>query len=230
MRFTSCVVGVIASAASVVAVPTGSSPRADSAPPLATGSIEGIVTRVERPARRVVNRYGGGGNAAARVLQELPTVVYLEGRIEGAAAVTRQASQLELAQQDTSFAPAMLLVPLGASVAFPNRDPFFHNVFSFSPAKRLDLGRYAKGESKTVQFDRAGAVKVYCEVHQFMRAAVIVVENPYHAVVGEDGRFALRDVPAGRHRLVVWHIDQRPHEADVTIIAGAVTQVQVALQ
>ena len=86
---------------------------------------------------------------------------------------------------------------MGATVSFPNGDPLFHNVFSYSRAKRFDLGRYPKGESKTVVFDKPGYVKVLCEVHKWMRAGILVVENPYHAVVQESGRFQFDEVPAG---------------------------------
>jgi plastocyanin len=213
----------------VVLLSAGAAARPGVAPvvpqPGSTGTIEGEVTLVERPSRRVLNRYAGSGNAAARALQDVPMVAYLEG----AAQVTVPRG-VEIAQQDTAFSPGALVVPVGTSVAFPNRDGFFHNVFSFSPAKRFDLGRYGRGEAKSVVFDRPGAVKVYCEVHEFMRAAVVVVENPHHALVGEDGRFTIPNVPAGRHRLVVWDIERRPQELDVTIPAGGTVRVQISMQ
>lgn len=203
----------------------GAGPAAGHAEPIDVGVIEGTVTVPERPARRVLNRYAGSGNAAARALQDVPMVAYLEGAMP--VTVPRG---VEIAQEDTAFAPGAIVVPVGTEVSFPNRDGFFHNVFSFSPTKRFDLGRYGRGEAKTVVFDRPGAVKVYCEVHQYMRAGVVVVENPHHAVVDADGRFTLRNVPAGRHRLVVWDIERRPQALDVTVPAGGVARVQVVMQ
>lgn len=199
--------------------------------PSGTGTIEGVVTMPEHAARRTLNRYAGSGDAAARALQAVPKVAYLAGPVGGGAAPARaSAAGAQIAQRDTAFAPGAVIVPVDATVAFPNRDGFYHNVFSFSPTKRFDLGRYPRGESKSVVFDQAGVVKVYCEVHQFMRAAVIVVENPYHTEVGEDGRFAIRDVPAGTHRLIVWDIERKPQELSVTVSAGSVTRVQVAFR
>src|SRR5687768_6247674 len=90
------------------------------------GFIEGTVTFEERAARRTLNRYGSG--AAVHTLQQVPAIAYLEGRIPGAPAAARP----EVAQVDTAFAPALLVVPVGTTVSFPNRDPFFHNVFSYS--------------------------------------------------------------------------------------------------
>jgi plastocyanin len=210
-----------------IAAPAATRPT-NTRPVGSTGTIEGTVTLPDRPQRRTVNRYAGSGNAAARTLQAVPNVVYLEGAVSGPARAA--AGRHEVAQQDTAFAPAVLVVPVGTTVSFPNRDAFFHNVFSFSPTRRFDLGRYGRGESKDVVFDRPGVSKIYCEVHQYMRAAVVVVESPHYAVVGDDGRFVLRDVPAGTHRLVVWDIERRPQELEVTVTAGGTARVSVALQ
>ena len=127
-------------------------------------------------------------------------------------------------QQGESFRPTLLVVPVGATVTFPNGDPQFHNVFSYSRAKRFDLGRYPRGESKAVTFDKPGYVKVLCEVHKWMRAGVLVVDNPYYAIVPESGRFRFDGVPAGRYRVVVETFDRRA-QADVTIPEGGAANV-----
>jgi len=194
---------------------------------VATGSIEGVVTRTERPQRRVVNRYPAGGEGGGNALQAIPVVAYLEGSVAGSPAASPR--PVQVTQKDTAFAPAVLVVPVGTNVSYANQDPFFHNVFSFSPAKRFDLGRYPAGEAKSVVFDQPGAVKVYCEVHDYMRSAVIVVENPHHVVVGSDGRFTLANVPAGTHRLVVWDVELNPKEVQVTVPENGVVRVQVTL-
>jgi plastocyanin len=192
----------------------------------AVGRIEGRVQLRERPARRTPNRYPGGAGGAARPVQTVPTVVYLEGAIAGPAA-PRTAT---MAQRDTAFAPGAVVIPVGGSVVFPNEDPFFHNVFSYSTAERFDLGRYPRGESKTVEFDQPGVVKVYCEVHESMRAAVVVSENPFHTVVAADGTFTLTGVPAGVHQLVVWHVDLGEARAEVRVTAGATARVDLTLE
>jgi plastocyanin len=190
----------------------------------AAGRIEGRVQLRERPARRTPSRYAGGA-AAARPVQSVPAVVYLEGAIPGPSA-PRTAT---MAQHDTTFTPGAVVIPVGGSVVFPNDDPFFHNVFSYSTAERFDLGRYPRGESKTVQFDKPGVVKVYCEVHESMRAAVIVTENPFHAVVAADGTFTLTGVPPGTYSLVVWHVDLGEARAEVTVTSGGAARVDLTL-
>ena len=189
-----------------------------------TGTIEGRVQLPGAAPRRTASRYPGAA-PAARTVQELPAVAFIQGTISGSPAV-RPASPT-LAQQDTAFAPNLLVIPVGTTVAFPNRDPFFHNVFSYSSSERFDLGRYPRGESKSVTFDQPGVVKVYCEVHESMRAAVFVVQNPFHAVIARDGTFRLANVPPGRHTVVVWHHDGGVREAQVDVRAGATTPVQL---
>jgi hypothetical protein len=177
------------------------------------------------PARRAAERYEGGpAPAAARPVQEIPAIVYLKGAVGSSLDRPRP----RLMQQDTMFAPAALAVQVGTTVEFPNRDPFFHNVFSYSKAKRFDLGRYPRGESKSVRFDQSGTVKIYCEVHKSMRALVVVVPSPFHAVVDGHGRFSIDAVPPGRYELVVVDSDRGTRTADVTVRAGQTSRVTVS--
>ena len=61
-------------------------------------------------------------------------------------------------------------------------------------ARRMDKFRYRypRGESKAVSFERPGYVKVFCEIHDWMRAGILVVSNPFHARIDERGRAAVR--------------------------------------
>ena len=209
--------------APVVAAALAPSPAP--ARPLA-GSIEGHVTFSRMAPARVANRYPGAGGGASHAAGSVPAVAYLLGPVGGPA---ERGERPRLVQQDTSFRPPLLIIPVGGSVDFPNRDPFFHNVFSYSSTKRFDLGRYPRGESRTVTFDRPGVVKIYCEIHQWMRSAVLVVQNPYHAQVSADGRFTITGVPAGRYRLAVWDFDRGQRVVNVTVPAQGAVRVDVSL-
>lgn len=189
------------------------------------GRIEGRVTVSSRPARRQARQYGGA--AAAQPAQALPTIVYLQGTVPGAARQT--AGMPAMAQQDTAFAPGYVAVGLGGQVTFPNRDPFFHNVFSYSPAARFDLGRYPMGETKEVVFDTPGVVKVFCEVHESMRSMILVTENPFNAQVADDGSFVIEGVPPGTWTLVGFDIDNGSAEADVTVRDGGTVRVELTI-
>lgn len=191
-----------------------------------SGGIEGRITVRQLPAN-VANRYAGAGGAASHPIAHLPAIVFLEGVIGGSSPPPIRASQM--AQKDTSFQPSLLAIPVGTSVRFPNEDPFFHNVFSYSKTKRFDLGRYPKGEAKTVTFDKGGAVAVFCEIHKWMRGAILVLENPYYAVVKADGTFRIADVPPGDYRVSVWHPDRGKKTFDVKVPASGIVRLDASI-
>lgn len=112
---------------------------------------------------------------------------------------------LILDQKGKTFVPTVLPILVGSTVQFPNSDPFFHNVFSLSLGNSFDLGHYPRGKSKSVTFKKVGVVSVYCNIHPSMKGYILVLQNPYFAKVGKEGRFTLKDLPAGDYELVVWH-------------------------
>jgi plastocyanin len=128
-------------------------------------------------------------------------VVWLAGADAPAGAPT----QVEMATEGKQFVPRMLVLALGSTVTFPNHDPFNHNVFSLSPEATFDMGLYGRGEAKTAAFNRAGVVRVYCNVHAQMRGLVLVLESQLHAQPGGDGGFRLEGIPAGDYSLHAWH-------------------------
>ncbi len=136
-------------------------------------------------------------------------VVWLEPAA-GAATVTRltnssQAQGLRLVQEHKSFHPRLLVVEVGASVEFPNHDPFFHNVFSLFEGKRFDLGLYEAGTSHIVHFDRPGVSYIFCNIHPEMSAVVLALNTPFFGVSDLRGNVAIPSVPSGRYVLRIWH-------------------------
>lgn len=109
-----------------------------------------------------------------------------------------------LAQKDKEFSPHLLVVPTGSSIAFPNLDPFFHNVFSLFNGKRFDLGLYEGHTRRSVRFDREGVSYIFCNIHPDMGAVIVSVSTPYFAQSTADGMITLHNVPAGKYRMNVW--------------------------
>jgi plastocyanin len=181
-----------------------------------------------QPARRTADRYAGR-TAASEEVQPVPAVVYIVGSVPGSSPPSRPA---EMIQKDTAFTPAAVFVGVGSSVDFPNDDPFFHNVFAYSEARRFDLGRYPQGQSKTVDFPEPGVVGVFCEVHDKMRGVIVVAENPFYALVGVDGSFRIDGVPPGTYEVAFWSADHepKPQVETVTVAAGETTRVEVELR
>ena len=108
-------------------------------------------------------------------------------------------------QQNIAFAPHILIVPVGASVSFPNLDRVRHHVYSFSAPRKFDLKLYGREEDRSIVFDRPGAVALGCNIHDAMNGVLYVVATPYAAVTGADGRVRIDVDAAGRGTLAVWH-------------------------
>lgn len=107
-------------------------------------------------------------------------------------------------QRDIRFQPSVLIVPVGATVAFPNRDRVRHHVYSFSKARRFDLKLYGREDTRTVTFDRAGPVALGCNIHDAMNGVVFVTDTPFAAQTDAGGTVRF-NAPAGRGTLTVWH-------------------------
>lgn len=111
---------------------------------------------------------------------------------------------LRVVQHGKRFEPHLLVVPVGSTVEFPNRDPFFHNVFSLFEGKRFDLGLYEAGGNRDVHFDRAGVSYIFCNIHSEMSAVVVALATPYYGVSTPSGEITIANVPPGRYVLRAW--------------------------
>ncbi len=127
----------------------------------------------------------------------------------------------QMVQKDKMFQPHLLVVPTGSLVAFPNRDPFFHNVFSLFNGRRFDLGLYETGASHSVPFNREGVSYIFCNIHPEMGAVIVSVATPYFAVATQTAA-QLHHVPPGMYLLKVWAED-----ATAASLAKASRRIQV---
>jgi plastocyanin len=119
-------------------------------------------------------------------------------------AVQQPAKRPQIIQKNKSFQPHLTVVGVGSVVDFPNRDPFFHNVFSLFDGKRFDLGLYEAGATNSVRFDRIGVSYLFCNIHPEMSAVVVTLDTPYYAVTDQAGSVAIAHVPDGRYEFHVW--------------------------
>jgi len=150
-------------------------------------------------------------------------VVYLDGAFPRPASPPTK----EVAQKDLTFVPALLPIRVGTKVEFPNLDDTYHNIFSYSPAKRFDLGRY-RAEERPIPvqvFDKPGLVTLRCDIHEHMRGLILVLNSPYFVMTDTDGHFRLSGLPAGHYTLKAWIDSRTTREKPVELKAGQTLHV-----
>ncbi|HUL03463.1 MAG TPA: hypothetical protein VLV16_09575 [Gemmatimonadales bacterium] len=197
---------------------------------VAQGRIEGTVQlapglSAKKPRIRLYGDYGPGSQPPRPPPSgEVANVVIYLDSVPWNGQAAPSAKPLRIEQRDETFVPHVLPVLRGSTVEFPNGDPLFHNVFSLSATKTFDLGRYPKGTSKSVRFERSGIVQVFCHIHSDMSAVVLVLDNPLFAVP-VDGRYVIQDLPPGEYRVVAWHERIKPIAQHVRVSGDGVTVV-----
>jgi len=174
------------------------------------GDVRGRLTLLEKGSR-------SGDDVGA-------AVVWLEG-----GGGRRAPVQAEISTAEKAFSPHVLVLPVGSTIAFPNHDPFNHNVFSLSEEQPFDLGLYGRGEARSVKLERAGIIRVYCNVHSQMSALLLVRDGPYFTQPSGDGSFLLPAVPPGRYVLHVWHERAPEVTRPLEVPAGGLADVAIEL-
>jgi plastocyanin len=135
----------------------------------------------------------------------------------------RFAWPLVVAQQNIQFDPFVLVVPVGASVLFPNRDKVQHHVYSFSAGNKFELKLFGKDETRSVVFKAPGVAAIGCNIHDQMVGFVKVVDTPFAIKTGADGVATLSGLPGGAATVRVWHPYLRAPKNEIsrTVSLGA---------
>src|SRR5438045_7940991 len=165
---------------------------------LAQATVEGRVGLPKSSSVPVVpKRYEIVTRGGALSTQPPLAVVYLAGTFPK----MNSSSMKQIAQKDLAFVPPLLPVQVGTRVEFPNLDDTYHSIFSYSPAKRFDLGRYRPEERPipSVIFDKPGLVTLRCDIHEHMRGLILVLDTPHFALSDPDGRFRFTGLPPRRY-------------------------------
>jgi plastocyanin len=150
-------------------------------------------------------------------------VVYLEGSFARPQALPTA----QMAQKDLRFVTPLLPVVVGTKVEFPNLDDTYHNIFSYSEAKRFDLGRYRPDERPIPSeiFDKPGLVTLHCDIHEHMRGLILVLATPHFATSDGGGRYRLAGLPSGHYVLKAWISSKKTLERPVELKDGAILHV-----
>lgn len=190
----------------------------------AQATIDG---RVELPKTRsapvMTKRYEVVTKGGVLATNPPLAVVYLEGQFPH----SRAPAMRQVVQKDLNFTPALLPVQIGTTVEFPNEDDIYHNIFSYSPAKRFDLGRYRPDERPipSQTFDSPGLVTLRCDIHEHMRGLILVLNSPHFVTTDADGRYRLTGVPAGMYTLKAWLDSRTTLERPVDLKNGSALHI-----
>jgi plastocyanin len=148
----------------------------------------------------------------------------------GSAPAPPRAASAVMDQQNKTFVPLVLAVPVGTPVTFPNRDNIRHHVYSFSSPKRFELPLYIGTPASPVVFDKPGVVVLGCNIHDWMVGYVYVSATPHFAKTAEDGKARVGDVPPGAYEARVWHprmrVEPEKTGKPITIAAGDPGQLE----
>jgi plastocyanin len=186
------------------------------APASAQGAVSGALTLVERR---------GADHDDLK-----HAVVWLEAPGRSVPADDPAHRSGTIAMRGREFIPHVRPILAGGAVAFPNQDPFSHNVFSNAEPGSFDLGLYRRGVSRAATFPRPGIYPIYCNIHSKMVSFVVAVPTPYVAQPARDGHFTIPAVPEGTYLLHAWHeraAASVTHE--ITVPASGLSGLRIAL-
>jgi hypothetical protein len=205
-----------------------------------SGAIEGTITyQGSVPTRKIIptkdQEVCGGVREEPQIIvgpdkgvQE--AIVYLK-KVEKGKAWEKLDKTPELINKDCVFVPHVQVIPAGGEVDVVNADPVLHNTHSF--LGRLTVFNLAlPNQEQRIKrpLSKPGLVRVECDAHGWMLAWIYVADNPYYAVTGQDGNFAIADVPPGNYTLVAWHEFTGEMEVPVTVKPKEAAKLTVELK
>ncbi len=120
---------------------------------------------------------------------------------------TNKPKKAVIDQVDKEFVEHVTVIQVGTAISFPNNDKIRHHVYSFSPAKKFEIPLYPPGTApgKPIVFDKPGVAVLGCNIHDWMKAYVCVLETPFFAKTNTKGMASITDLPPGEYEVHVWH-------------------------
>jgi len=193
---------------------------------LAIGSLFSIPANAGGVSGKIRLVNGSASGNGATLGDKEAVVIWLEGQEEPKPPET----PVRISQRNLQFSPDFLVAVKGQKVEMPNDDDVAHNVYSFTGMNQFNLGVYAKGEYRSVTFDKTGIVDVFCSIHHQMHARVFVVPTRYFASILPGQSFNINEVPAGKYVLKVWHERSRMLEKTVVVPRTGVVSENLVLE
>jgi len=114
---------------------------------------------------------------------------------------------VKLDQAGCLYVPHVTGLRVKQPLEISNSDETLHNVHAMGQVNaQFDVSQAMKKMTNTKTFNaREVMVPFKCEVHNWMRAYVGVLDHPYFAVTHDGGKFELKGLPAGTYTVEAWH-------------------------
>ncbi|PCJ21400.1 MAG: hypothetical protein COB02_02085 [Candidatus Cloacimonadota bacterium] len=134
-----------------------------------------------------------------------------------------------MVQKNKEFFPKVLVAPINTKVWFPNKDPIFHNIFSYNKIKKLDLGKY-KGKGRPITFQKQGIYPIGCEIHAWMAAYIIILNSDFYGKSNINGYFSIKNLKAGEHILNIWSPELKKRIKRKITLKNGINKIKVFIK
>lgn len=211
---------------------------------LGSAAITGRVTLAGAPPRRAAVRMSGEAGCrkpgAPEALSE-DLVVSADGGVRdvwvrvasglGERAFAPPAAEVDIDQSGCLFVPHVVMAQTNQKVTLRNSDALVHNVHALARANPVfNVSLPGQGRSITRYFPHPEAVRVKCDLHTWMGGYIVVGASPYQTLTSDDGRFALRGLPAGTYDIEAWQETLGTKRLTVTLSEGETKTLDVAFE
>ena len=118
----------------------------------------------------------------------------------------KKSGEYKLNQKQCQYKPHVIAIPVNSELKIHTSDPINHNIHTYSfENDPINIMFLPGQDAYSQEMEEAEIIKVECDLHNWMRAWIVVTPNAYSTVSDSDGSFEIPDVPPGKYELTAWH-------------------------
>ena len=118
----------------------------------------------------------------------------------------KKSGEYKLNQKQCQYEPHVIAIPVNSELKIHTSDPINHNIHTYSfENDPINIMFLPGQDAYSQEMEEAEIIKVECDLHNWMRAWIVVTPNAYSTVSDSDGSFEIPDVPPGKYELTAWH-------------------------
>jgi len=141
-------------------------------------------------------------------------------------------TSVTLDQRRCEYVPHVLGIMVGQPLQVVSEDPTTHNIHVMAKENRSwNVSQQPGAPALTEHFTHPEImIAVKCNEHPWMKAYIGVTTNPFYAVSGDEGTFAIQNLPPGRYTIAAWTATFGTQEQQVTVEAGETATANFAFE